>query len=693
MKPSGYISTKLETMVPLTRIIPIALLLMGGLLSLYSQQGISLSITPGMDLPLVGIDRDRQALTPFGEEKVFTLGGSLSLQGNWGLAGYPLFLYGGLDMDMIGTIMEKNMLMVGFSSGGGYTYENYVFDARGYLGLGGALGTYLNNDPVTNFYMKLGGSLLFNISNTFSVGPTAEYRYFHNNYAGLTIGVTAKVAPVPPISEDQARYIGIQLAPVYPAMYRNYQTYPSGLLTFVNGEKEAIEDLEIYFFQKDYMEKTTLCGRYAKVEPGKTVSVPVALPLKADVLASQEEVALTGEITIRYRLKGRNHSLKTTKPFYLEEAHLIIDDIPEKTALFVTPEQASLREYARSVQEQLTGVTITPVDSNFRTAMGLYSSLSGLGITLKSTADEQRGVEKSFQYPVETLALKSGEEKDLVVAYAALLEASGIESAILNIPGKTMAALALLLPREEAVKILDRGDYIEEDGKIWIPLDLSATDLAGFIDSWMSGTAAWNNTPAGERTFVSVRQAWTRYKPVESYPYAERDGLTPVTASPSISQAYEEELEAFVMKRISKEEKVLLDKINRTGDIRTKNRLGVLYARYGLLDRAKQQFEPLSYDYAPAAINMGNIFYIQEDYVRAYINYIAAAEMDRENKYALLGKARTARMLGEQETADSVYRTLSSVDINLAIPFSYIVNKEIEPSERETRKVVYWVEE
>ncbi|MBN2626353.1 MAG: hypothetical protein JXA95_06765 [Spirochaetales bacterium] len=680
-------------MVPLKRIIPIALLFMGGFLSLYSQQGISLSVTPGLDIPFSGGDSDTRTITPWGTEKFYTMGGSLSLRGNWGLAGYPLYITGGLDTDMIGTINEKSMTMLGLYGGGGYSYSNYLFDARGDLGIGGALGTYSNASPLTNFYAKIGGSFLFNISSTLSVGPSAEYRYFHNNFAGLTIGVTAKFAPVPPISEDQARFIGIQLAPVYPALYRNYQTYPSGLLSFINGEKETIEELEIYFYQKDYMEKSALCGRYARVEPGKTVSVPIALPLKAETLANQGEVSLTGEITIRYKLKGRNRSLKTEKTFYLEDAHRIIDDNPDKSALFVTPGEESLKEYARSVTDQLAGVTMSPVDRNFRTAMGLYASLSGLQIGLKTTAEEQTSVEKNFQYPVETLALRSGEEKDLVTAYAALLDAAGIESAIIQLPRKTMAALALILPREEAVSILDKNDYIEDLNKIWIPLDLSATDLAGFIDAWMSGAAAWNSTPPEDRSITSVRDAWTRYKPVESYPYLERDGLTAVTEAPPVADIYEEELIAFVEKSIAKEEKILLDKINRTGDVRTKNRLGVLYARYGLLDKAKAQFEPLSYDYPAAAVNMGNIFYLQEDYVKAYINYIAASEMDKNDKYALLGKARTARMLGEQDTAESVYRTLSALDINLAIPFSYIVNKDIEPSESETRKIVYWVEE
>ncbi len=677
----------------LRRLIPIALLLWGGFFSLYCQQGISLSFTPGLDIPTGGGDRTTGTYTLSGDTNIYSLGGGFSLNGNWGLAAYPFFLSAGLDASFINTVNERMMSFFGLTAGGGYSYSNYLLDARGYLGVGAAMGTYFTANPISNMYLKGGGSVLFSVSNTFSVGPALEYRYFHNNYNGIFLGISAKFAPVPPISEDQARYIGIQLAPVYPAQYRNYETYPSGILTFVNGEDDAIEDLEIEFFQPDYMEKAAICGRYARVAPGKTVSVPIAIPFTEGILANGSEVSLTGEIRVRYRYRGRTRTLKTTKPFILAESHSIIDDVPEKKAIFITPEEPSLHSFARSVADQLSEVTVTPVDRNFRTAMGLYTALSAEGINLKLTGEEQVGVEKTFQYPVETLARKSGEEKDLVIAYAALLESAGIPSAVLNLPGKTMAALGLGLPRSEAEKILDRTDYIDYQGRIWIPLDLAALDLAGFIDAWMSGSTAWNTAAEDEKSFVVTADAWNRYKPVLSYPYDAEQGPAPLTEAQPILEGYESEIISFIEKNISKEEKVLLDRINRTGDIRTKNRLGVLYARYGLMDKAKAQFEPLSYDYAPAAVNMGNIFYLEGDYVKAYINYIAAAEMNKQNKYALLGKARTARELGEQETAESAYRELSAVDINLAIPFAYIADRNQTQVNETLRETVYWIEE
>ncbi|MDC7218740.1 MAG: hypothetical protein PQJ59_02305 [Spirochaetales bacterium] len=673
--------------------ILIALLITGGFLTLFAQQGISLSVTPGLDIPTGGGDRSTGTYTLSGDTKVYSPGGGFSLHGNWGLAAYPLFLSAGVDTSFISTVNDRAMTFVGLTAGGGYSYANYLLNGRAYLGLGGALGTYFTADPVTNLYLKFGASCLFNISNTFSVGPAVEYRYFYNNYNGIFIGLSAKASPVPPVSEDQARYIGIQLAPLYPALYRNYEVYPAGLISFVNGEQEAIENLEIRYYQKDYMDKPVVCGEFSLVEPGKTVSVPVTFPLNEEIIGNGAETNLTGEITIRYRYKGRNKTLKTTKPFTLAESHKIIDDNPRKKVLFVTPDEPSLSDFAQSVTEQLNNVTVTPVDRNFRTAMGLYTALAAEGFDLKLTEEEQTGVDKTFQYPVETLALKKGEEKDIALAYAALLYAAGIKPALLELPGKTMVALALGLPREEAVSILNRDDYIDYAGEIWIPLDLAALDLAGFIDAWMSGAALWQGTKSDDKSIIVVEEAWNQFKPVLHYPYAEEQGMALLKEAQPILEDYEAELTAFVEKSIAREEKILMDKINRTGDTRSKIRLGVLYARYGLLDRAKEQFEPLSYDYAAAAINMGNVFFLEGDYVKAYINYIAATEMDKKNKYALLGKARVARELGEQETAESTYRALSAVDINLAIPFSYLIEGEQAEVDENTRETVFWVEE
>jgi tetratricopeptide (TPR) repeat protein len=58
--------------------------------------------------------------------------------------------------------------------------------------------------------------------------------------------------------------------------------------------------------------------------------------------------------------------------------------------------------------------------------------------------------------------------------------------------------------------------------------------------------------------------------------------------------------------------------------------LGILYARFGLTDKAQVQFQEAAQggDYAPALVNLGNLLFLKKDWQNAFDYYDQARKID-----------------------------------------------------------------
>jgi tetratricopeptide (TPR) repeat protein len=125
------------------------------------------------------------------------------------------------------------------------------------------------------------------------------------------------------------------------------------------------------------------------------------------------------------------------------------------------------------------------------------------------------------------------------------------------------------------------------------------------------------------------------------------------------------------------------DMANSQGGARARlqNRLGVYYARFGMLDDARNQFEAvlaakgadISQSLTVAAlINLGNIAYISEKYDKAYDYYGKALSLQADSPAALLGYARASFELGKKGDTDSAMQGLRKVSPSMAEKYAYM---------------------
>jgi tetratricopeptide (TPR) repeat protein len=110
------------------------------------------------------------------------------------------------------------------------------------------------------------------------------------------------------------------------------------------------------------------------------------------------------------------------------------------------------------------------------------------------------------------------------------------------------------------------------------------------------------------------------------------------------------------------------------GSPSTLNALGVLYARYDLLEKAEVQFQAAleTSEYAPALVNQGNLRLRGKLIEEALGFYQRAATVAPHDPAVLLGLARSNHELGNYSLVKEECNELQMRSPELAVLFSYL---------------------
>jgi cytochrome c-type biogenesis protein CcmH/NrfG len=168
--------------------------------------------------------------------------------------------------------------------------------------------------------------------------------------------------------------------------------------------------------------------------------------------------------------------------------------------------------------------------------------------------------------------------------------------------------------------------------------------------------------------------------------------------SADVIGAYLETLAGFVDREVTPEASRLQEQIRTSqNDPRVVNKLGVLYARYGLLDRAIEQVSSIGGSYTPALVNLGNAHFMRGSMAEALSSYTLASQREPGNAAALLGLARTNYEMGNQTEVRELYARLKALRPELASQFTYLQPEGEEASRAadatRTRGTPVWDEE
>jgi tetratricopeptide (TPR) repeat protein len=210
-------------------------------------------------------------------------------------------------------------------------------------------------------------------------------------------------------------------------------------------------------------------------------------------------------------------------------------------------------------------------------------------------------------------------------------------------------------------------DIIVRDDSTWIPVETTLVDQ-GFMKAWQTAAIEWREGKAnGVVGFFTTKEAWQSYAP--SGFVGTQSSAIP--ARERVVELFTRELNAFRAAALGPREKEIMDRLQKTPSSIDENRLGVLYAQFGLLTKALERFQSAisTKAYLPAMVNAANVYTIQQDYGRAQEYLKRAQQLEPDNARVLIALAFSLLQSGNTSDAKSTFERASKIDPALAFRY------------------------
>ncbi len=586
----------------------------------------------------------------------------------------------------VGTELEfVRRLPVTLWAGAGY-YVGLTQDSGGGIVAGGnpcvSAGGEVSYRVTTNLVLGLGGAWTLLLGQPQPLASSVSAR----------LGVSWRIPlggseyPEEPLLPERPALLelsAIQFDDLLPVFYQYYDTHPIGRAVLENGEKKAARDISVSVFIKSFMDSpktTTIKGELA---PGKSLPIDLLALFTDEVLTITEGTKASVEITLTYTVGGSPRKSQLVETVFLNHRNASIWDDDRRAAAFVTARDPAVMRLAKSVAGVVDDREGLVVDAHLATAMALHQALGLHGVRYvvdpktpyKDFVSRKQDID-FLQFPRQTLDYKAGDCDDLTTLFCAALEAVDIETAFITVPGHIYAAFALDMAPEKAKTVFRQPeDLIVEAGKAWVPVEVTEIK-GGFLKAWALGAKEWReNAGAGKARLYPVREAWVLFAPV-GLPGEGEAIVLPQAAA--IAKNYLAENTAFAHQQVDDRAATLQQEIAKAKDKNPLiNRLGVLYARFGLIDQAEKEFRKtiVGDPYVPSLINLGSVLFLKDDLKGALALFQQAQKKAPDNVTVLLNVARISHALGKYDDAKQSYDRLADLAPAVAQEYGYLAQK------------------
>jgi len=623
------------------------------------------------------------------------------------------------------TLYRFDNTRIYLAGGFGYLHKiNKQFEVGADIEVGSGLSLFPKLDQFSDkpsgawdFQVSLGGRLVFNPTYNISVSLHPNLRYtrsfsplarFNGLSAGLglTLDYRAGLDPDDPQKQiESIQFSNPHIDNLFAAMQSYYVKNPIGEITITNTEKYPLRNLEISFFQPDYMNIATAVASFDELAPGVSKTVPLIASFDQNIFSLEGVTPLTGEIKVDYTLRSRRASQTTPAVYDLHDKNSLIWDDDRKVAAFITSGDSALANY-NSFLRQTTKDTINSGYSEVvQTAIQVFYGLTELGSVYQKdptlSYEDAKG-NTSFvdtvNLPRETLIKLAGDCDDLTVLFNAMLESAGIPTGFITAPGHIYSIFSTGVPsRDYRLVHPDKDMTIPINGVLWVPLEVTYIGENDFISAWKSGAEEFHRyiDDSDSLGLYFTDEAQRVYRPVG---FRERDLGIQYGDRTRIFTDFENDLSKItnlIMTSFENDAKT-------RGDKSSYNTYGIVSARFGAFDRAEKAFNnALAQDrnYISSKVNLANVYYLREEYQNALRLFHDAERVFEEkgdsssSEYTrlLLNIARTYYELENFDLAAEYSQVLAEINPAMAARFDYLgVIKDDESEELlEPAKVQY----
>ncbi len=507
--------------------------------------------------------------------------------------------------------------------------------------------------------------------------------------------------PQPAAMEGDA--VEVTVDGVFPVFYKYYENHPFGTVTVSNRGKSRWTDVKVTFSVKQFMDLETTLPVVASIDPGKAVKLDLVTLFNDSILSVTEATKITGELLVEYRENGKTAQLNRSVSLRVYDRNAMTWADDRRAAAFVTAKDPAILTFAKSLAGDVSASRNPAISDKLQVAAAVHEALIIYGVNyvrdptgIFSGAKGKDEVD-FLQFPRQTLEYRAGDCDDLSILYSAFFEAVGIESAFVTVPGHIFVAVSLDMTPEEAKGRFGRfDDLISREGKTWLPIEITMRK-GGFLAAWTEGAREWRESSArGQAAFSPVRSAWELYEPVA---LPGSSNIPPLQNAKAID-AMKADVESFVSSEIA-ERVARLQADSRKAQSASKaiNGLGILYAQYGLYDKAAAQFKSVlsKVEYVPSLVNLGYIYKARGDSEAALAYFDRAFKKAPTSVPVLLAEATINHEMENYGAVRKYYLELKRRDPALADRYAYLDLRGSEGAKAADaaglRNMIDWVEE
>ena len=512
------------------------------------------------------------------------------------------------------------------------------------------------------------------------LSPNTDYYYYITTLS--TDGVESdkfEFSTITPASSDAPLEINIvNLSDIFSNTYKLYEQDGIGNVTLTNNTDKPIEKIKVSFMLNNYMDFPTE-QQIDSLLPGRSQEVTVKAVFNNNILNISEDSSIQSTIEASYYQDGAREVYTKNFPIKVYDKHRMTWDEDERLASFITPKDAPIMNYSRSVATEFHDTK-----DETQLAGALFDAMGVMGFTYiqnpidpyqisiaKTSTTEKMDTVDYVQYPRETLKRKSGDCVDLVTFYATALESIGINTLMLEVPDHLLMMFSTGITTDSDGYTMNNM-YVNYEGKLWIPVE---TTLVGkpFTKAWEIGAANYYKWKDKGLAILDVHSAWNTYKPA-TLPSSHEQFIN-VTAN-DIEKKFPGNFSSIL--KISSQTKTrrYLQAIDKNPeDMEAHLQIGIILAKTGEREEAMKYFDKIikaEPKNAAAMNDRGNIFMLNKEFSNAQKAYSAATKLSPDDPYVWVNLAKSYMATKDTRRAKR----------------AFIKAQHIDPSIKETNKAM-----
>ncbi len=467
----------------------------------------------------------------------------------------------------------------------------------------------------------------------------------------------------------------LEIGGVFPAHYRYYADHALGTVTLQNIGPTVLTEPSLTLFVPGLMQAPSPAELPPALGVGQSVSINIRALFDSSLLDRGESTTGEAQITVTYTAAGKVYQSMTSRPVGILNRNAIRWTDDRKIGSFMTTTDPALLRFSGQVIGMVDDIPTSLLPQSFLSAARLFSAMRAAGVRYvvdPSSAYESLSRDNSsidfVRFPVETLDSRSGDCDDLSVLYNSLLESVGVSTAYITTPGHIFTAFDSGVPAELAARLFTSPeDFISRDGTAWIPVETTVVDQ-GFTKAWRTAAVEWREANArGLAQLFTTKEAWRLYPPAGYSPAIS----TPIPERERVRSLYESDLADYRRSALVPREKAIIASLSLSPSPARENQLGILYAQFGLFEKALTTFEKVlsSTEYLPALINAANVCSLQKQYGKAQEYLQKAGRIDPDNAHVLVRLAFSYVQAGKESDARRTFERMSKIDPALAMRY------------------------